>query len=79
MTIIPQLRSAFRVGREEHAKFCYAGIDIVTVDRKVQIHQENYIQFMQLIHMDNSSAVGKDFPLCEKEKDRFRSKIGQTC
>ena len=76
-TLIPQLRSAFQVGREEHVNFCYVGVDIVTVDRKVKIHQENYIQHMQPIHVDLLRAVEKDFALCEKEKDQLRSKIGQ--
>lgn len=76
-TIIPHLRSVFQVGREEHDHFCYVGIDFVTVERKVQIHQENYIQHMKYIHMDPSRAVEQDSPLCEEEKDQLRSKIGQ--
>lgn len=76
-TVILHLRSVFKVGREEHDHFCYVGIDFVTVDRKVQIHQENYIQHMQPIYMDPSRAVEQDSYLCEEEKDQLRSKIGQ--
>lgn len=76
-TVIPKLRSAFQVGREEHNNFSYVGIDFVTVYRKVKIHQESYSQHMQPIPMDPSRAVEQDSPLCEKEKDQLRSKIGQ--
>lgn len=76
-TVIPHLRSVFQVGREEHDHFCYVGIDFVTVDRKVQIHQGSYIQHMQHIHMDPSRAVEQDSPLCEEETDQLRSKICQ--
>ena len=76
-TVIPQLRSAFQVGREEHDNFCYVGIDFVTVNGKVQIHQENYIQNLQPIHISPSRAVELDSPLYEKERDELRSKIGQ--
>lgn len=55
--VIPQLRSAFQIGREEHDNFCYVGIDFVTVNKNVQIHQENYIQNLQPIHIDPSRAV----------------------
>lgn len=30
--MIPQLKSTFHVGREEHENICYVGMDIVTVD-----------------------------------------------
>lgn len=61
-TLILQLRSAVQVGHEEHASFCYVGIDIVTVDRKEQIHQENNIKHMQPIHMDPLMNRGKRLP-----------------
>ena len=76
-TVIPQLRSAFQIGREEHENFRYVGIDFVTHNGSVQIHQENYIQHLQPIHLDPSRAVEQDSPLYEKERDELRSKIGQ--
>lgn len=76
-TVIPHLRSVFQVGREEHDSFCYVGMDFVTVKQTVQVHQENYIQHMQPIHLSPSRAVQQDSALCEDEKDQLRSKIGQ--
>lgn len=76
-TVIPQFKSAFQVGREEHANFCYVGMDFATVNKGVQIHQDNYIQHLQPIHIDHSQAVEQDSLLNEKEKDQLRSKIGQ--
>lgn len=62
---------------EEHGNFCYVGMDFGTVKKGAQIHQDNYIQHLQPIHMDHSRAVEQDSPLSEKEKDQLRSKIGQ--
>ncbi len=76
-TVIPHLRSMFQVGREECDSFCYVGINFETVDNKMQVHQENYIKHMQPIHLDPSRAVEQNSPLCEEEKDRLRSKVGQ--
>lgn len=76
-TVIPQLKSAFQVGREEHGNFCYVGMDFGTLNKGVQIHQDNYIQHLQPIHMDHSRAMEQDSPLSEKEKDQLTSKIGQ--
>ncbi|KAL2093504.1 hypothetical protein ACEWY4_010816 [Coilia grayii] len=76
-TVIPHLRSVFQVGREEHDCFCYVGMDFVTVDETVHVHQESYIQHMQSINMSPSRAVQHDSFLCEEEKDLLRSKIGQ--
>lgn len=75
--VIPQLKSAFRVGREEHDSFCYVGIDIVTVNGVVQMHQHSYIENLQPIHMQPARALQRDSPLKETEREQLRSKIGQ--
>lgn len=64
-TVIPQLRSAFPAGYQEHVKICHIGIDCCC---HIQIHQENYIQHMQPINMDLSWAVEQDSSLYEMEK-----------
>lgn len=76
-TVIPHLRSAFQVGREEDHNFCYVGIDFVSADKIVQMHQENYIQHMQPIPVNPSRAAEFDSSLTEEEKNQLRSKIGQ--
>lgn len=76
-TVIPELRSAFQIGCEEHENFCYVGTDFVTVNRNVLIHQENYMQHLQPRHLDPSQAVEQDWPLCDEEREQLWSKIGQ--
>lgn len=76
-TVIPHLKSIFRVGHEAHDSFSYVGVDFVTTNKKGQIHQETYIQYMQPLHVMPSRAVEQDSPLSEEEKDQLRSKTGQ--
>lgn len=76
-SVIPHLRSQFSVGREAHNSFSYVGVDLVTLGRKVQIHQETYIQHLQPIHLTPSRAAETASPLSEEEREQLRSKIGQ--
>lgn len=76
-TVIPELRSAFQIGREEHENFCYVRTDFVTVNRNVLIHQKTNIQHLQPRHLDPPQAVEPDWPLCDEEREQLRSKIGQ--
>ena len=76
-SVIPQLRSKFNVGREAHNSFSYVGVDFVSLGKKVQIHQESYIQHLQPIHLTPSRAVESTSPLTEEEREQLRSKIGQ--
>uniref|UniRef100_M4AZE1 Integrase catalytic domain-containing protein n=1 Tax=Xiphophorus maculatus TaxID=8083 RepID=M4AZE1_XIPMA len=76
-SVIPHLRSKFSVGCEAHNSFSYVGVDLVTKGKKVQIHQETYIQHLQSIHLSPSRAAESASPLTEKETEQLRSKIGQ--
>lgn len=76
-TVIPHLRSKFNVGREAYNSFSYVGVDFVTLDKKVHIHQEAYIQNLQPIHVTPSRAAQSASPLTEEETEQLRSKIGQ--
>lgn len=76
-TVVPHLKSVFQVGREEHDHFCYVGIDFVTTDRKIQVHQESYIHHMLPIHIDPSRATEHNSDLNDEEIEQLRSKIGQ--
>lgn len=53
------------------------GVDFVTLGKKVQIHQEAYIQHLQPIHLTPSRAAESASPLTEDEREQLRSKIGQ--
>lgn len=75
--VIPQLQSLFRVGREQHENFCYIGMDIVTVNGVIQMHQHSYIKKLQPIPMQPAYVIERDSPLCETEKEQLKSKIGQ--
>lgn len=77
MTVIPYLKSKFNVGREAQDSFSYVGVDFVTLEKKVQIHQETYIQQLQPIPLAPARAVEPGSPLTEAERDQLRSKIGQ--
>lgn len=75
--VIPTLKSAFHVGREEHNKFCYVGMDFVSNNGVVHVHQHSYIENLQPIQLQAARAVQRDASLNETEKEQLRSKIGQ--
>lgn len=75
--VIPVLKSAFHMGREEHENFSYVGMDIATVGGVVQVHQHSYIDNLQPVHLQTTRGVQRDSPLNETERDQLRSKIGQ--
>ncbi|KAL6481141.1 hypothetical protein MHYP_G00092210 [Metynnis hypsauchen] len=75
--VIPLLKSAFHVGREEHEQFCYVGMNFATVDGVVLVHQHSYIDNLQPLHMQPARALQRDAPLNDTEKEQLRSKIGQ--
>ena len=76
MTVMPHLRSKFNVGCEAQDSFSYLGVDFVTLGKKVQIHQETYIQHLQSIRLIPSQAAEPGSPLVETERDQLKSKIG---
>ena len=75
--VIPRLKSAFHVGREEHENFCYVGMNIATVKGVIEMHQQSYIESLQAINMQPARAIQRDSLLSEIEKEQLRSKIGQ--
>lgn len=52
--VIPVLKSAFHVGREEHESFSYVGMDIASVGGIVQVHQHSYIDNLQPVHLQTA-------------------------
>ncbi len=75
--VIPILQSALHVGLEEHEHFCYVGMDFVTINGVVHVHQHSYIENLQPIRLQAVRAVQRDASLNETEKEQHRSKIGQ--
>lgn len=75
--VIPILKSALNVGREEHEHFCYVGMDFVTINGVVHVHQHSYIENLQPILLQAARAVQRDTSLNETEREQLRSKIGQ--
>ncbi len=73
--LIPILQSALHVGREEHEHFCYVGMDFVSINGVVHVHQHSYIEKLQPIRLQAVCAVQRDAFL--REKEQLRSKIGQ--
>ena len=39
-TVIPHIKTAFLVGREEHDRFLYVGMDFATVEGGVEMQQD---------------------------------------
>lgn len=75
--VIPKLKSAFHVGREEYENFCYVGMDIATVNGVIEMHQHSYIDNVQPIQMQPACAIQRDSSLNDTEREQLRSKIGQ--
>lgn len=73
--VIPLLKAAFHVGREEHDNFCYVGMDFQTVGCEVQVHQHSYIDNLQPLPMQPARAIQRDAPLNDNEKEQLKSKI----
>ena len=76
-TVIPHIKTAFQVGREEHDRFRYVGMDFATVEGGVEMQQDIYVKNLQPVLMDSSRALERDSPLTDCETDKLRSKIGQ--
>ena len=76
-TVIPHIKTAFQVGREEHDRFRYVGMDFATVKEGVEMQQDVYIKNLQPVLMDSSRALERDSPLTDCETYQLRSKIGQ--
>ena len=75
-TVVPHIKTAFQVGREEHDRFRYVGMDFATV-KGVEMQQDAYLKNLQPVLMDSSRALERDSPLTDCEAEQLRSKIGQ--
>ncbi len=49
-TIIPQLKDAFQVGREEHDSFSYIGIKVHSQEDEIHVQQGTYIKNKSATH-----------------------------
>ena len=76
-TVIPSLKAAFQVGREEHDTVNYIGIKFISINDEIQVQQRTYIQNLQPIPVHPARATQREAPLTDKEVDMLRSKIGQ--
>lgn len=75
--IIPQLKTAFQVGREEHNSFNYIGMEVHSLQNEIRVQQRAYIKNLQPIPMDPIRAPQREAPLTDTEMDMLKSKIGQ--
>lgn len=62
------------VEREEHEHFCHVGMDFVTLNGVVHVHEHSYIEHLQPIRLQAARAVQGG---SETEKEQLRSKMGQ--
>ncbi|KAK9523757.1 hypothetical protein VZT92_017657 [Zoarces viviparus] len=76
-TVIPHLKVAFQVGREEHNSFSYIGMEVHSVEDEIQVQQSIYIKNLQPIPVDPNRATQREAPLTDTETDMLKSKIGQ--
>jgi len=76
-SVIPHIRSAFNVGREEKDAFSYVGIELTSVDGIISLQQQDYVDNLKPITVDRERRNQRDSLLLEQEFDLFRSKVGQ--
>lgn len=76
-TIVPRIRSAFNVGREEENTFCYVGMEVKTVGSDILLSQNIYAESLQEIEVAKVRYPQRESKLSKEESDRLRSKIGQ--
>ena len=62
-TIIPKIREAFLVGREEEDRFNYVGIEIQQTDGVVMLKQQKYCENLQSISIDKTRQEQRDSAL----------------
>ena len=65
--VIPQLKDAFQVGREEHHSFSYIGMQVNSLKDEIQVQQSTCIKSLHLIPVDPTRAI---------EFDMFKATIG---
>lgn len=77
MTVIPHLKAAFQIGREQHNSFNYIGIEVLSMEHEIQVQEWMYIKNLQPIPVDPTRATQREPPLTDTEYDMLKSKIGQ--
>ena len=76
--IIPRIREAFEVGKEENVAFNYTGLEIKHCGEEgITLQQQKYAQSLEVIDISKSRTLQKDASLDQRESDQLRSKIGQ--
>lgn len=75
--VIPHLKTAFEVGRQESDSFNYVGMEISSGNGEIHVRQSTYIENLQPFVLDPTRAVQRTAPLTNLEADMMRSKIGQ--
>ena len=75
--IINQVRSTFKVGKEESVAFAYCGIDLQSNSEDIYLNQDKYTDSISFIDISPSRASQKDSDVTEEEKHFLRSKVGQ--
>ncbi len=76
-TVIENIRSSFKVGREGEMIFKYIGMEIKQLRRGIVLDQWSYIESMEPIPMSASRSSQKDDELNQCEITQLRSLIGQ--
>lgn len=62
-TVIPHLKAAFQVGREEHNSFNYIGMEVNSVEDEIQVQQCMYIvKNLQPIPVNPTRAAQRESP-----------------
>ena len=74
---IEQIRSTFKVGKEEDTIFQYCGINLNQVQNSIYLNQNRYAENITRIHIDQERAREKENDLTNDEMTLLRSKIGQ--
>lgn len=77
--IIPKIREAFEIGKEENAAFRYTGLEIeyCPEESSIFMQQEKYASNLCIIDISKSRMLQQDELLNNNEKGQLRSKIGQ--
>jgi len=74
---IEQIRSTFKVGKEEDTIFQYCGINLNQVQNSIYLNQNRYAENITRIQIDQERAREKENDLTNDEMTLLRSKIGQ--
>lgn len=62
MTVLPRLKAAFQIGREEHNSFNYTGMEVLSVEDEIQVQQWMCIKNLRPIPVDPTSTTQREAP-----------------